>query len=479
MQWLWYGRVRRTVLIGAGCASFLAGLGFSLLGWPASWVWTVSGLLLLSLCTKRIIGIALPAVIVAGLLLGLGRGADMQQSLRAYQPFFGQKVVLHGGVSEDLRFDDKGQLDIRLSNVAIHGQKAPGEVRVKSFAPLSPRRGDVLEARGKLQSGFGNYQASVYYASLRVMSHNESVVEKSRRVFAAAVYNTVPEPQASLGLGFLVGMKSQLPEALSDQLKILGLTHIVVASGYNLTVLVRMARRLFQKRSVYQTVAVAGTLIAGFLAVTGFSPSMSRAAFVTSIALLAWYYGRRAHPVMLLLLTAAITAGLNPLYMWGDAGWWLSFLAFAGIMLLAPLIQRRIFYDKKPGFVTQVLLETVSAQIATLPFIVWLFGDIAMLSLVANLLVTPLVPLAMLLTAIAGAAGLVVPLFAPYIALPAAWLLTYITDITSLLARVPHATMSFTIGLPVMLAAYAALVLAGIVLWRKTKYDYLSSSIIE
>ena len=147
----------------------------------------------------------------------------------------------------------------------------------------------------------------------------------------------VKEPQASLGIGFLTGQRSTLPDSLDEQLRIVGLTHIVVASGYNLTILVRFARRLFVRYSKYWATVSASVMICGFVLVTGFSPSMSRAALVTGLSLAAWYYGRKIHPLVLLLFAAAITVLINPSFLWGDIGWALSFTAFAGVMLLAPL----------------------------------------------------------------------------------------------------------------------------------------------
>jgi len=362
-----------------------------------------------------------------------------------------------------------------IEQVAVQGKALPGKIRVKTLAPVDPRRGDIVEVKGKLYDGFGNYQAAVYYAEVRVVQAANSPIDVLRREFAARIYSLFPDAQAGLGLGFLVGLRSALPESLDEQLKIVGLTHIVVASGYNLTVLVRLARRLFAKVSHYQMTIASLALIAGFVAVTGFSPSMSRAGLVTSLCVVAWYYGRRVHPALLITLAAAITAAINPLYVWSDIGWWLSFLAFGGVMVLAPLLQRRIFGEKEPKFIGQVVIETVCAQLTTLPLILFIFGDLSVISVVANVLVVPLIPLAMLLTFIAGVLGPLVP----YVAWPAIWLLGYICQLVQWLASISWASMPLTINLPIFIALNVSMVLLGLLLWRKTRYDYLGKSVIE
>lgn len=471
--------VRRTVKIGLACLGFLVGLGLARLGLHID-AWLLLGaFVLFGISFLRLPTIAVFAALTCGLIFGLWRGDVALDAQAQLETFVGQKVVLQGQVATDPTFDDKGQLDIRLQNIRIENTQLDGVVRVKSFAPTSVKRGDVVQVSGKLMNGFGNYQAAVYYAQLATVSQNNSLFETIRRHFAAVIYTNIPEPQASLGLGFLLGLKSSLPDSLSEQLKLVGLTHVVVASGYNLTILIRLARRIFERRSKYQTAAVALGLIAAFLAVTGFSPSMARAALVTSLALWAWYFGRRIHPLLLLLFAAAITAGLNPLYLL-DLGWWLSFLAFAGVLILAPLLQKRLSGDKKPKFIVQIILETTAAQLLTLPLILWVFGNFAVLALVANVVVVPLVPVAMAATFAAGVIGLIAsPVLSALVSWPATIILSFMTEAIKLLAGVPWASIPMPISLVVMLFMYGFLVAIIISMWHRTKDALYSRSIIE
>lgn len=200
---LGYRRVRRTTLIAVGCASFLAGVGVSQLsGGLGGWFWLVVVASLVSLCLKKKLVVALPAVVLIGLVLGLWRGGAMLDSLKTYQSYLGQKVGLVGTVVEDPTYDDKGQLDFRLQSVTLDGQSLPGQVRIKTFSPVDSKRGDKVFASGKLVDGFGNYQAAVYFADVETLAVDQNFIDTLRRQFAASVLSTVPEPQASLGLGF-------------------------------------------------------------------------------------------------------------------------------------------------------------------------------------------------------------------------------------------------------------------------------------
>jgi competence protein ComEC len=457
------------------CVSFLCGLGIAATGARLGWIWVIATLLLLPCVRKRRLLVAVPIVVAVGMAWGLARGGDMVQQLAGYRQYIGQKVSVTGTVAEDTTHSNDHQLVLLLGNVAINGQQLPGKIRVKSLAPVEPRRGDHIRVSGKLYDGFGNYQAAVYFAEIRIVTEVHNPIDVLRREFAARLYSLLPDTQAGLGLGFLLGIKASVPDTLSDQLKLLGLTHIVVASGYNLTILVRLARRLFASMSHYVMTLASGAMIVGFVTITGFSPSMSRAALVAGLCVLAWYYGRRIHPALLITLAAAITAAIHPLYVWSDIGWWLSFLAFAGVMLLAPLLQRRIFGKRKPKLLGQIVIETICAQITTLPLLLMIFGDLSVLSLVANVLVVPLIPIAMALTLVAGAIGWSLPV----VAWPAIWLLTYMCQLVQLLSSVSWASVPLSISVPVCLLLYGLVALIGVVLFRKTKYDYLGSSMIE
>jgi competence protein ComEC len=297
--------------------------------------------------------------------------------------------------------------------------------------------------------------------------------------FADGVRRAILDPQASLGIGYLVGQKRALPADLVEALQIAGLTHVVVASGYNLTILVRLARRLFIKVSKYLAALSASLMIAGFVAVTGLSPSMSRAGLVAGLSLAAWYYGRRFHPLVLLSFAAAVTVVINPSYIWGDLGWQLSFAAFAGVMILAPLLQRFFFGDKKPGIVRQILGETISAVIVTAPVLVNAFGQFSNIAIIANLLILPFVPLAMLLTFIAGVGALLIPPSATVVGLPATLLLGYMTSVAQYLSHVSWAVTKLQISEIVVGFCYVILAAICVCLWRATKLDLRDANIVE
>lgn len=443
--------------------------------------WLMAGVGLFALVLWQRYIYLMPLIFIGGMLVGLWRGSIEQYQLTIFKQLYGHHVRVVGSVSEDVDVGKKGEVVMRLDNLVMDGHSLAGKVWVTTQNNADIKRGDKVAVEGRLLEGFGTFSATMYHANLGKIERPQpgDVARQVRDWFANAVRLAIPEPQASLGIGYLVGQRRALPEDLATALQIAGLTHIVVASGYNLTILVRLARRLFAKISLYTSVLMASGMIVSFITVTGASPSMARAGLVAGLSLLAWYFGRKFHPLILLSIVAAVTILVNPSFAWGDLGWQLSFAAFVGVMVVAPLAQRYFFGEKKPGTMRQILGETVAAQLVTLPILVLAFGQFSNVAVVANLLVLPFVPLAMLLTFIAGIGGLMLPSVASVIGLPAQWLLQYMIGVAEYLSKLPWAQAQIEINGWFVTASYAVIMLGSVYMWRKTKFNLRDSNIVE
>lgn len=360
-------------------------------------------------CLVRSRRILIGLVFCGGACLGLARGAVNLQDVARYGPVYGHQVTLTGVLTEDVDVDG-GLTKLRLNDVVIDGRDYPGQAWVTVHGYQSRIwRSDRVTVQGVASRGFGNFPVSVAGAKLVDWARPDpgDVALAVRDRFADDIRQSITEPGASLGIGFMLGQKSMLPSDLLDSLKIAGLTHIVVASGYNLTVLVRIGRRWFSRLSKYLATLFGAFAAGGFVLMTGFSPSMTRAGIVSGLSLWAWYYGRKFHPVTLLGVAAAATLLINPSYIWGDVGWILSFAAFAGVMIIAPLLGAYFFGNDKPPLVVQILFETIAATVATVPVIIAVFGTFSNVSLLANLLILPFISYTMFFILIGGLGAMI------------------------------------------------------------------------
>lgn len=462
------------LLFGVVLSFFTAGRFVGL-----SWLIIGLSLLFVSLLNRRLAFVSL--AIAGGLLIGLWRGSSIYPSESVYKHFTNKKVEISGVVSEDVAYAPDGSQQIKLKNIKLEGSNLKGQIWVSSDSSLKLKRSDHLGVYGKLSKGFGSFSAAVYSADITraVRIRHGDVALEIRDRFSNLIRQTVKEPQASLGIGFLTGQHANLPQALVNSLRILGLTHIIVASGYNLTILVRFARRGLMRVSKYTATLGSALLITGFIMVTGSSPSMVRAGLITGLSLGAWYYGRRIHPMVLIPFSAALTVLFNPSYLHGDLGWYLSFAAFVGVIILSPLLFNYFWGKNEPTAVMRVIIETLSAQILTAPIIAFSFGQFAPFALLANVLILPLIPFAMIFTFVAGLAAILPSPLALLFGLPAQALLNYMTFTTDKLANLPGAQGEINFTPAYLLVSYIAVILFCVWLWRRTKHDFSKDSLVE
>jgi competence protein ComEC len=414
--------------------------------------------------------------------MGLWRGDIYQHKLARFDHYYDQKVTITAVASQDAAYNKYKSLQFDAKDIVIDdtGEHLTGKVSVSGFGLNAVFAGDEIQATGKLRSSLGSYQGRMSYAQMTLVQHHDSVINELRRRFTAGVQSALPEPLASFGMGLLIGQRNTLPAEVSQALLMVGLTHIIAVSGYNLTILLRSAEKVSGKRSKRLALLLSLGLMAIFLLFAGTSASIVRAAIVSMLSIAAGYYGRQFKPLVLILLAAAITTYANPYYVWSDTSWYLSFLAFYGVMVLAPLLRRNWSRRWQDSIVLGVALESLCAEVMTLPFVLHTFGQMSFIGLAANVLVVVLVPLAMLLTLIAGLAGMLLPAFAGWLAWPARIILTYMLDIADMLSRIPH-VFAQNIGLSMtgLLVLYGtAGVLTGI-LWRKSRRPHTATVAVD
>lgn len=409
--------------------------------------------------------------VILGLCCGVWRGAQYLNRLQVYDALFYHTISIHAVASEDATYGKTKQLSFAAHDLQLSdGSKLKGKLQAGGFGVNAVFQDDVVELSGKLYPSRGSYQARMSFAKITMISHHPSIVATIRRKFIVGTQNALPEPLAPFVMGLLIGQRATLPDTTKQDLQRVGLTHIIAVSGYNLTIILQASRKMLGKRSKRMNTMCSIIMIAVFLLLAGTSASIVRAAIVSTLSIAIGYYGRPAKPLNLLALTALITAWANPAYVWGDLGWYLSFLAFYGVMVLGPLIQKRWPGKWHNSLLVSVAVESLCAEIMTLPLILFIFGQFSKVNLLANVLVVSFVPLAMLLGVIAGLAGMFLSTLSGWLAWPAVVLLNYMLDTAHILAGVSGVfVQGIGFSLPMMIASYVGLLLLTIILFNKTK----------
>ena len=404
--------------------------------------------------------------VLLGVVIGMARAVPIQNDHRLLESLKGRKISLKATVTTDPVYHESGQYELNANNLRYINETIDATIRIRSFTN-DVSRGDTIQISGKLRDGFASWQASMYFAELEVLNRDSSALSHFRSNFIASLYTAIPDPEASLGLGFLIGIRTLLPDELSSQLAITGLTHIVAVSGYNLTILVNSSKRILSRFSRFQALVGSLSLLMIFVSITGWSPSITRAVIVALMSIGAWYYGRKAKAWVLLLYSSSLSALISPEYPWSSLGWYLSLFAFYGVLVIAPTLRARLYKDREPGIMPQIVLETTAAQVMTMPLIMLVFGEVSVISLIANALVLPLIPLAMMATFVAGIAGMVGFGLAGIVANCSYIILQSITSVILILSNVDWALVPFQVSLIQMLILYAVTLFVVLLLRRR------------
>ncbi len=376
---------------------------------------------------------------------------------------------------------------VRLSDVA----SVAGSWLVYAWLPRHPALvpGDRIVVRGRLQGppadapGFAGFLESRGAAgtlkghALELASSGTGftpAVERLRWGVDSALSRAVPEPEAGLASGILIGLRERVSREVADDFTTTGITHVVAISGWNIALVAGIATALLRatglRRRARSTIVLAA--IVAYTVFAGAEASVIRAAVMGGVVLIARETGRPSG--------AAIALGLA---CWGlllaepamidDIGLQLALAATAGLLALggpAESAVRRLTRGRGPRWFSETLGVSLAAQLSTLPLILLHFGRLSLISPLANLLVAPVVPLAMLGAAVGVLLGPLLGLLpAGVLAAPlllAAWIpLALMTRGAGLLAGVPMANVE--LAPPFDLLAGAVAMVALLLVLRK------------
>lgn len=296
-----------------------------------------------------------------------------------------------------------------------------------------------------------------------------SALRKSYLLEAAGVSKN------SVGLvaGLAIGDTSLIDDELLEQMRTVSLTHLTAVSGANCAIVIGLVYLVLARLRASRWLRTGLSLAAlvGYVAIVGPQPSVLRAAFMSSVVLVAMSLGRRATASSALGLAVLALLIADP-WLARDYGFALSAFATAGILLLAPEIYSRLKVHL-PKWLALGLSVTIAAQLMCLPVLLQLQAGLSTYSVLANLLAEPLVaPVTVL-----GILACLVAWFAPWLAFGLSWLASlgtwWISSVAAELSSLPFTTISWVDGWMGSLLAVVAVIAS--LLWLRAEPAGLKS----
>ncbi|MFH1705403.1 MAG: ComEC/Rec2 family competence protein [Patescibacteria group bacterium] len=209
-----------------------------------------------------------------------------------------------------------------------------------------------------------------------------------REKMAESFLGAMPSPESDLLSGIVLGLKQQLGPDFYRQLRLTGTLHIVVASGYNFSLIgERPVNFLAFFLGRLPAVVLGIFLVWLYVGIVGFEPPVIRAAIMLSFLFLAQLAGRKFDRWRVLAATVYLMLFFKPDLI-ADVSFQLSLTALIGVMLGDSLFGK---LKKIPVFGSG-LAATLSAQLLVLPVICWHFGATSLIAPLVNALILPLIP---------------------------------------------------------------------------------------
>lgn len=375
--------------------------------------------------------------------------------------FFVCSLVASGGVVRIIwesgrnNFQDSVRSDISLSGIVVAEptlydnsqgiilREKEADKKILVYLPLYPKLsyGDELRVSGQIEKREFPLAGNIFYqignAQAEVLGHNQgnfflAGLLKIKNRFLTEINELIPAPESALAGGLIFGGRQSLDQEWQEKFRQVGLSHIIVLSGYNLAVVATTIFFIFGLWSRRWGILFGSVGVVAFTLMAGAGAAATRAAVMALIAIFAKAVGRVGNVATALLLSGLALLIWHPFLLVYDLGFQLSFLATFGIIYVEPWLEKKFSRVPKTFALRETTATTISAQVMVAPWILYKMQTFSWLALPVNLLVLPIIPATMFFGFMAGLSGISLPFLAPLFAWPAHALLTYIFLVTGL-----------------------------------------------
>lgn len=355
----------------------------------------------------------------------------------------GEIVVLSGRLDEPEDFEDEDEDEAGdesgSGGKSVSGDKSKDEDGSKSGGNSKSRDKfsyeSYLAGKGILSL---MYRPVVSYTDEREVFFLYRWLVDFSGILMDKINRLLPEPHAALLAGILLGARRNMPDDFALALQKTGTTHVIAASGYNVTLVINAVVAAFSFLHRKLRIIVSIAFVWCFVVLSGGSLPVVRAGIMGSFALIALFSGNVSTIHIMLPLGGALMVLVDPAVIF-SISFQLSFVSTAGLIYIVSVLQQ--IFPWVPESLQESTLVTVSAILVTSPITAFNFGQFSVIAPAANFLILPVVELTMFL----GMILIIIPEFlwvTPNIAASIVWVpLEYFVKVVMWLSELPFASV--------------------------------------
>jgi competence protein ComEC len=377
--------------------------------------------------------------------------------------YSGQTVEIQGQISSEPLVKDFNKTFI-FNTEKINNESIKIYIKVQTDRYLEYEYGEKLILKGKLLKPF-NFKSNggrtfdyinfllkdgilfeMKKPNIKIIDNeNGNYISKNlfkiKKEFLINIKKVLGEPHAALAGGLVVGEKSALGKDLIDDFRKAGLIHIVVLSGYNITIVADTIRIIlsFLPRNI--GLGLGGVGIVAFGILVGGGATVVRSCIMALIGLLAMFLRKDYKAGKALFIAGALMVIQNPRILLYDPSFQLSFLATLGLIVLSSPIEEKLGFITEKFGIRGLVASTLATQIFVSPYILYVMGQLSVVGVVVNILVLPIIPITMLFVTLTGVIGF----FSYFISEITAWfshiLLSYELFMVHFFAKLPFSSI--------------------------------------
>lgn len=372
----------------------------------------------------------------------------------------GNLIQISTNYSSQLKYGDNLKVEGKLTNIAEGDQKS-------SY-------GDYMRVR-KIFYQMKN--PKIEFINNDTPSKFKLTLISIKNICIQRINFLLPQPQSFLGSGLILTGKGSLDAELQNEFKRVGLIHIVVLSGFNVSIIAVVVMGLLRFLSPITRFVIGMFFMTCFCLMVGGGASVMRSLFMNAIAIFGRTMNFKYDPLKGLFIAGLVMMVFNPMLLFYDPSFQMSFMATFGLIFLSDKISKCLSFLPEKFGVREIISATLSTQISVTPLIMRFSGIVSIISLFTNLVVLPFIPYTMLFVVVAMLLSFISVTVAQAFAFIPYVLLTYELWIVHQSASLQYAAIEFeTWSWKEVIICYFFMILIYLILKLKfTKKNKLKS----